>query len=73
MAAGSGLYQPASFDSFRDWSGTPAALFALPVVRRPGPGVVTVLGSSPLISTSQKQNSNSWIVGTAAKYSIVLG
>jgi D-serine deaminase-like pyridoxal phosphate-dependent protein len=50
IAAGSGLYQPASFDSFRDWSGTPAALFALPVVRRPGPGVVTVLGGGYLAS-----------------------
>ena len=50
IAAGSGLYQPASFDSFRGWSGTPAALFALPVVRRPGAGVVTVLGGGYLAS-----------------------
>ncbi|GAB7034598.1 amino acid deaminase/aldolase [Streptomyces sp. NPDC021749] len=44
VAAGSGLYVPRLFDNFRSFSGRPAALFALPVVRRPGPGVVTVLG-----------------------------
>ncbi|GES33785.1 amino acid deaminase/aldolase [Streptomyces angustmyceticus] len=44
VAAGSGLYVPRLFDNFRSFSGHPAALFALPVVRRPGPGVVTVLG-----------------------------
>jgi D-serine deaminase-like pyridoxal phosphate-dependent protein len=42
IGAGSGLYQPALFDSYRAFSGRPAALFAVPVVRRPGPGVVTV-------------------------------
>ncbi len=41
IGAGSGLYQPTLFDSYRAFSGRPAALFALPVVRRPGPGVVT--------------------------------
>jgi D-serine deaminase-like pyridoxal phosphate-dependent protein len=44
VAAGSGLYQPWLFDSYRGFRGRPAAVFALPVVRRPGPGVVTVLG-----------------------------
>jgi D-serine deaminase-like pyridoxal phosphate-dependent protein len=44
IAAGSGLYQPWLFDSYRSFRGRPAALFALPVVRRPAPGVVTVLG-----------------------------
>jgi D-serine deaminase-like pyridoxal phosphate-dependent protein len=44
IAAGSGLYQPRLFDAYRGFSGRPAALFALPVVRRPGPGVVTALG-----------------------------
>ncbi|WP_241721150.1 amino acid deaminase/aldolase [Streptomyces lydicus] len=44
VAAGSGLYLPRLFDNFRSFSGRPAALFAQPVVRRPGPGVVTVLG-----------------------------
>jgi D-serine deaminase-like pyridoxal phosphate-dependent protein len=41
IGAGSGLYQPSLFDSYRAFSGRPAALFALPVVRRPGHGVVT--------------------------------
>ncbi|UQA96412.1 amino acid deaminase/aldolase [Streptomyces halobius] len=44
IAAGSGLYVPRLFDNFRSFSGRPAALFAQPVVRRPGPGTVTVLG-----------------------------
>lgn len=44
IGAGSGLYHPTLFDAYRGFSGHPAALFALPVVRRPGPGVVTALG-----------------------------
>jgi D-serine deaminase-like pyridoxal phosphate-dependent protein len=50
IGAGSGLYQPRLFDAYRSFSGQPAALFALPVVRRPGPGVVTVLGGGYLAS-----------------------
>ncbi|MEV7179304.1 amino acid deaminase/aldolase [Kitasatospora sp. NPDC093679] len=44
VAAGSGLYQPRLFDNYASFRGRPAALFAQPVVRRPGVGVVTVLG-----------------------------
>ncbi|MFD4788957.1 amino acid deaminase/aldolase [Streptomyces sp. NPDC058459] len=44
IAAGSGLYLPRLFDNYTSFRGRPAALFALPVVRRPGVGVVTVLG-----------------------------
>ncbi|WAP59275.1 amino acid deaminase/aldolase [Streptomyces sp. S465] len=44
IAAGSGLYQPRLFDDYTSFRGRPAALFAQPVVRRPGVGVVTVLG-----------------------------
>ncbi|MGW7551449.1 amino acid deaminase/aldolase [Streptomyces rimosus] len=44
VAAGSGLYVPRLFDNYRSFTGRPAALFAQPVVRRPGKGVVTVLG-----------------------------
>ncbi|RSS76904.1 amino acid deaminase/aldolase [Streptomyces sp. WAC06614] len=44
IAAGSGLYQPRLFDHYTSFRGRPAALFAQPVVRRPGVGVVTVLG-----------------------------
>ena len=34
----------ASLDAYRGFTGRPAAMFALPVVRRPGAGVVTALG-----------------------------
>ncbi|MFJ7268405.1 amino acid deaminase/aldolase [Streptomyces sp. NPDC099050] len=44
IAAGSGLYVPRLFDNYTSFRGRPAALFAQPVVRRPGVGVVTVLG-----------------------------
>jgi D-serine deaminase-like pyridoxal phosphate-dependent protein len=50
IGAGSGLYHPRLFDSYRGFRGRPAALFALPVVRRPGPGVVTALGGGYLAS-----------------------
>ncbi|SEF89620.1 D-serine deaminase, pyridoxal phosphate-dependent [Thermomonospora echinospora] len=50
VAAGSGLYQPHLFDYYTNFRGRPAALFALPVVRRPGPGVVTCLGGGYLAS-----------------------
>jgi D-serine deaminase-like pyridoxal phosphate-dependent protein len=44
VTAGSGLYGPALFDGYRSFSPCPAAVFALPVVRRPAPGMVTVAG-----------------------------
>ncbi|MCG5220551.1 amino acid deaminase/aldolase [Streptosporangium sp. KLBMP 9127] len=44
VTAGSGFFHPRLFDFYRGFDGRPAAVFALPVVRRPGPGVVTVLG-----------------------------
>ncbi|MET8678714.1 amino acid deaminase/aldolase [Streptomyces sp. NPDC004647] len=44
IAAGSGLFVPRLFDNYSSFRGRPAALFAQPVVRRPGVGVVTVLG-----------------------------
>ncbi|MDH2392637.1 amino acid deaminase/aldolase [Streptomyces sp. HNM0663] len=44
VAAGSGLYMPRLFDDYTSFTGRPAALFAQPVVRRPGVGAVTVLG-----------------------------
>jgi D-serine deaminase-like pyridoxal phosphate-dependent protein len=50
VTAGSGLYGPALFDSYRAFTPRTAALFALPVVRRPGPGVATVLGGGYLAS-----------------------
>jgi D-serine deaminase-like pyridoxal phosphate-dependent protein len=50
LAAGSGIYGPRLFDDYRSFAPRPAALFALPVVRRPGPGVATVLGGGYVAS-----------------------
>jgi D-serine deaminase-like pyridoxal phosphate-dependent protein len=50
LTAGSGLYAPTLFDAYRAFTPRPAALFALPVVRRPGAGVVTALGGGYLAS-----------------------
>jgi D-serine deaminase-like pyridoxal phosphate-dependent protein len=44
VTAGSGLYGPTLFDAYRALTPRPAALFALPVVRKPSPAVATVLG-----------------------------
>jgi D-serine deaminase-like pyridoxal phosphate-dependent protein len=50
IAAGSGLYGPALFDAYRAFQPEPAALFALPVVRKPSADVATVLGGGYLAS-----------------------
>ncbi|HEY3827710.1 MAG TPA: alanine racemase [Solirubrobacteraceae bacterium] len=50
IAAGSGLYGPTLFDAYRAFQPRPAALFALPIVRRPGPRVATALGGGYLAS-----------------------
>jgi D-serine deaminase-like pyridoxal phosphate-dependent protein len=44
LTAGSGFYDPVLFDHYRSLALAPAALFVLPIVRRPAPGVVTALG-----------------------------
>ena len=44
VTAGSGLYGPTLFDAYRAFGVRPAALFALPVVRKPSPASATVLG-----------------------------
>lgn len=41
LAAGSGLFAPTLFDGYDRLSLEPAAFFALPVVRRPAPDIVT--------------------------------
>ena len=48
--AGSGFYAPTSFDNYASFDLQPAAIFALPVSRRPGPGIVTALGGGYLAS-----------------------
>jgi D-serine deaminase-like pyridoxal phosphate-dependent protein len=50
VTAGSGFFAPALFDAYTSFRLRPAALFALPVVRIPGPGVVTALGGGYLAS-----------------------
>jgi D-serine deaminase-like pyridoxal phosphate-dependent protein len=50
VAAGSGLFAPTLFDAYRSFTPRPAALFALPVVRVPSPGVATVLGGGYVAS-----------------------
>jgi D-serine deaminase-like pyridoxal phosphate-dependent protein len=50
ITAGSGLYGPTLFDAYRAWRPTPAAFFALAVVRRPAAGLATVLGGGWLAS-----------------------
>ncbi len=52
VTAGSGFFAPGLFDHYSRFSLTPAAGFALPIVRRPGPGVVTALGGGYLASGS---------------------
>lgn len=44
VAAGSGLIGPALFDRYTAFRPEPALLLGFDVVRRPGPGVVTLLG-----------------------------
>lgn len=50
LAAGSGLYGPALFDRYDDFTAQPAMAFALPVVRRPAPGMVTLFSGGYIAS-----------------------
>jgi len=50
LAAGSGLFGPHLFDTYRAFTPAPAAAFALPVVRRPAPDIVTLLGGGWIAS-----------------------
>jgi D-serine deaminase-like pyridoxal phosphate-dependent protein len=50
LAAGSGLYGPGLFDSYRAFSPAPAALFALGVSRRPAANIVTLTGGGWIAS-----------------------
>jgi D-serine deaminase-like pyridoxal phosphate-dependent protein len=63
VTAGSGLYGPTLFDAYRAWRPTPAAFFALSVVRRPGHGVATVLGGGWIASgqTSRIRQPTPWL------------
>jgi D-serine deaminase-like pyridoxal phosphate-dependent protein len=50
ITAGSGFYAPTLFDQYSAFTLKPAAMFTLPVVRRPGPGVATALGGGYIAS-----------------------
>ncbi len=50
VAAGSGLFGPTLFDSYRAFKPRPAAFFALPVVRKPTPKIATALGGGYIAS-----------------------
>jgi D-serine deaminase-like pyridoxal phosphate-dependent protein len=50
VAAGSGFYAPALFDAYSAFTLRPAAMFALPVVRRPSRTVATALGGGYIAS-----------------------
>jgi D-serine deaminase-like pyridoxal phosphate-dependent protein len=52
VTAGSGFYAPGLFDHYSRFSLTPAAGFALPIVRKPSPRVATALGGGYLASGS---------------------
>lgn len=52
VTAGSGFYAPALFDHYSRFRLTPAAGFAMPIVRKPARGVATALGGGYLASGS---------------------
>jgi len=52
IAAGSGFYAPTLFDAYSRFKLTPAAGYALPIVRKPSPAVATALGGGYLASGS---------------------
>jgi D-serine deaminase-like pyridoxal phosphate-dependent protein len=50
LAAGSGLVGPTLFDAYRRFRPKPALMYALPVVRRPAPGIATLFSGGYLAS-----------------------
>ena len=50
LAAGSGLVGPTLFDAYRKFRPKPALMYALPVVRRPAPGIATLFSGGYLAS-----------------------
>jgi D-serine deaminase-like pyridoxal phosphate-dependent protein len=50
LTAGSGFYAPTLFDAYSSFTLRPAAMFALPVVRRPSDKVATCLGGGYIAS-----------------------
>ncbi len=50
LTAGSGLVGPTLFDAYTKFTPAPALLFALPVVRRPGPAIATLFAGGYVAS-----------------------
>jgi D-serine deaminase-like pyridoxal phosphate-dependent protein len=50
LAAGSGFFAPTLFDAYSSFRLRPAAMFAMPVVRKPAASIATVLGGGYLAS-----------------------
>jgi D-serine deaminase-like pyridoxal phosphate-dependent protein len=50
LAAGSGLMGPTLFDAYRAFRPRPALMYALPVVRRPAPGIATLFSGGYVAS-----------------------
>ncbi len=50
LAAGSGLFNPVLFDRYRSLVLQPAVAYAMPVVRKPMPGMATLLGGGYIAS-----------------------
>jgi D-serine deaminase-like pyridoxal phosphate-dependent protein len=50
LTAGSGLVGATLFDAYRRFTPEPALMFALPVVRRPGPGIATLFSGGYVAS-----------------------
>jgi D-serine deaminase-like pyridoxal phosphate-dependent protein len=50
LAAGSGFFAPTLFDAYSSFRLRPAAMFAMPVVRKPATSIATVLGGGYLAS-----------------------
>jgi D-serine deaminase-like pyridoxal phosphate-dependent protein len=56
LAAGSGFYASSLFDDYSAFTLRPAAMFALPVVRRPGRGIATTLGGGYIASGAAERS-----------------
>jgi D-serine deaminase-like pyridoxal phosphate-dependent protein len=56
LTAGSGLVGPTLFDAYRRFTPAPALLFALPVVRRPGPHIATLFSGGYVASGTGTRN-----------------
>jgi D-serine deaminase-like pyridoxal phosphate-dependent protein len=56
LAAGSGLVGPLLFDAYRRFRPRPALLYALPVVRRPAPGIATLFSGGYVASGTGTPN-----------------